>query len=89
MDSKIKEQLEAYCRERYQKIVDALTEFSMDLFSDLYSNLPEIMSDEDKVKFIEELIETQANGLVGSAKSFNTKDMQADMINKLKEQANG
>ena len=89
MDNKVKEQLEAYCKEQYQKIVDALTEFSVNIFTDLYSNLPDIMSDEDKIKFIEDIIRTQADGLVGSAAAFDTKSMQAEMLNKLKEKNNG
>lgn len=89
MDNKVKEQLEAYCRECYQKLVESLTELSMNIFSDLYTSLPDIMSDKDKLEFIKGLIDGQINNLVGSAKSLNTKKMQADMENKLKEQANG
>lgn len=89
MDSKIKEQLEAYCREHYQKLVESLTELSMNIFSDLYTSLPDIMSDKDKLEFIKCLIDGQINNLVGSTESLDTKKMQVDMENKLKEQVNG
>jgi len=89
MDKNTKEQLEQYCKEYYQKIVDSLTKFAMDLFEDLYSNLPDVMSEEDKVKFIKELIETQADGLVGSATAFDVRKMHTDMEQKLKGEANG
>ena len=89
MNEEIRKQLEEYCKQSYQKLITELTNFSLKLFDNLYVNLPTTMTEEDKLSFIKSIVSSHADSLIGSAGAFDFNQMTTDMINKLKEQANG
>jgi hypothetical protein len=89
MNEEIRKQLEEYCKQSYQKLITELTNFSLKLFDNLYINLPTTMTEEDKLSFIKNIISSHADSLIGSVSAFDFNQMTTDMVNKLKEQANG
>ena len=85
MNEDIRKQLEDYCKQTYQKLIEELTQFSLKLFDNLYVNLPTTMTDDDKLSFIKNIVSSHADSLIGSAGAFDFNQMAADMESKLKE----
>lgn len=85
MNEDIRKQLEDYCKQTYQKLIEELTQFSLKLFDNLYVNLPTTMTDDDKLSFIKNIVSSHADSLIGSAGAFDFNQMTADMESKLKE----
>lgn len=79
MEQSTKEQLRELCKQEFGKITDALTEFTLKLFEEVYPTLPDIMPDQDKIKLIESVIKGQADSMVGSARAFDINQMSADV----------
>lgn len=85
MNEDIRKQLEDYCKQTYQKLIEELTQFSLKLFDNLYVNLPTTMTDDDKLSFIKNIVSSHADSLIGSAGAFDFNQMTTDMESKLKE----
>ncbi|MBP5594543.1 MAG: hypothetical protein J6Y02_04110 [Pseudobutyrivibrio sp.] len=73
MKEDARKQLEDYCKKTYQTIVDSLTKLSLDLFDKVYVNLPDTMSEEEKLSFIKDFVTTNADSIVGSASMIGSK----------------